>query len=262
LKKTCYQNTFYSKKCANHGPCYINIYKPHLKTWFKFTYPPLERYHVQKKGQPPKQWVDPVADPALCGPTNVVVVVCKQHDCLGHGATYGFSGLTKLVGMFVSRVTHQLFQVIDPVLQCRMLLQRALGDLAGYKWQIRSTVSLRFAMAELGNDKDLRRKLWWFPSFWWACSTWLLTCKSWWIETNAGRSPSGGCAYDWAYDLFQLSRMCLLSLVSIDLAHMIWYHLISDIYLVDRLRSFSSNMFERSTKMTETPGQRTTKLLL
>ena len=45
------------------------------------------------------------------------------------GNIFGFSGLTKLVGMFVSRVTHQLFQVIDPVSQCSMMLKGALEEL-------------------------------------------------------------------------------------------------------------------------------------
>jgi len=37
------------------------------------------------------------------------------------------NGLSNLVCMFIGRVAHQLFQIVDSVSQCSMLLQRALG---------------------------------------------------------------------------------------------------------------------------------------
>ena len=70
-----------------------------------------------------------------------------------------------------------------PCLAMSHVVAKSLGQSCRIQVADQIYCNKRFAMAELGNDKDLRRKLWWFPSFWWACSTWLLTCKSWWIET-------------------------------------------------------------------------------
>ena len=86
---------------------------------------------------PPKPWGGLGADQASCEPA--VVLAHQDHQDIEwlHIASFGsfswlscdaqINGLSNLVCMFIGRVAHQLFQIVDSVSQCSMLLQRALG---------------------------------------------------------------------------------------------------------------------------------------
>ena len=164
------------------------LYKPHLKTWFKFTYLPSTTGEISctKKGSAskavsrPRSWSSFVW--ACDHRISPIVVVVAWWLFGARCDTWVFR--PDQAHWYVCQQSHpSTFPSNWPCLAMSHVVAKSLGQSCWIQVADQIYCNKRFAMAELGNDKDLRRKLWWFPSFWWACSTWLLTCKSWWIET-------------------------------------------------------------------------------
>ena len=139
---------------------------------------------------PPKPWGGPGADQASCEPVVVLAHQASKHVVTAHRkfriilqlwcTDARINGLSNLVCMFIGRVAHQLFQIVDSVSQCSMLLQRALGN-KGQTKRLNDAEFEKFeARVKAFGSPGLSKKLWWFPSFWWACSTWLFT----WCHTK------------------------------------------------------------------------------